>query len=57
MQYEELLDTSDLMPTTETNLTQKVFGKFLYYGLEIDNTILVSLNYISLDYSTATKNT
>ena len=29
VQYEELVDTSDLFPPTETNLIQKFVGKFL----------------------------
>ena len=45
------------MPLTETNIIQKFVGKFLYYGLAIDNTILVALNNISLEQSSATKNT
>ena len=46
VQYEELVDTSDLLPPTETNLIQKVVETFLYYVLAIDNTILVVLNGI-----------
>ena len=36
---------------------KKYCWTFLYYGLAIDNKILVSLNDISLDQSSATKNT
>ena len=57
VQYEEPLDTSDLLPPIETNLIKNIVGTFLYYGLAIDNKILVSLNDISLDQSSATKNT
>ena len=57
VQYEELVDTSDLLPPTETNLIQKVVGTFIYYGLAIYNTILVALEDISLEQSTTTKNT
>ena len=35
VQYEEPVDTSDLLPPTETNLIQKVVGTFIYYGLAI----------------------
>ena len=52
VQYEEPLDTSDLLPPTET----KVVGTFLYYALAIYSTILVALNDISLEQSSVTKN-
>ena len=57
VQYKEPVDTSDLLPPTETNLIQKFVGGFLYYVLAIDNTILVALNNISLEMSSETKNT
>ena len=46
VQYEERVDKSNLMLTTETNIIQKVVRKYLYYGLAIDNTVLVELNDI-----------
>ena len=47
VQYEETVDTSDFLLPIETNINQKVVGMFLYYGLAIENTILVALNDIS----------
>ena len=57
VQYEEPVNTSVFLPPTETNLIQKFFGTFIYYGLAIDNIILVALNDISSEHSYATKNT
>ena len=35
VQYEEPVDTSDLLPPIETNIIPNIVGKFLYYGLAI----------------------
>ena len=57
VQYSDPLDTSDYLSEKETNLVQQVFGTFLYYVIDIDNTILPVLSEISLDQYKATKNT
>ena len=49
VQYEAPVYTSDLLPPTETNLIQRVVETFLYYGLAINNTVLVAFNNISLE--------
>ena len=36
---------------------QKIVGTFLYYGIAVDNTILVALITISSEQSSATSNT
>ena len=40
----------------KTNLVQQVCGTLLYYAINIDNTILLSLSDISSEQSKATKN-
>ena len=48
IQYSVPEDFSDLLPSSECNLIQKIVGTFLYYGIALYNTLLVGLNYISL---------
>ena len=49
--------TAPLLPPYKKQHIQEIIGTFLYYGLGIDSTILVTLNEISGQQSTATTNT
>ena len=55
--YSDLEDSSDLLPPSYCNLIQQIVGTFLYYGIALENTLMVSLNDISLEQSKATDNT
>ena len=57
VQYEEPSDSSDLLPPSELTIIQMIVGTFLYYGIALDNTLLVGLNDISQEQSKATSNT
>ena len=57
IQYSEPEYSSDLLPPSDCNLIQQILDIFLYYGITLDNTLLVSLNGISLEQSKATDNT
>ena len=48
--------TAPLLPPAEKQQVQAITGNFLYYGLGIDSTILVTLNEIDSQQSTATTN-
>ena len=49
--------TAPLLPPDGKQRIQAIMGTFLYYGLFIDSTILVTLNEIGGQKSTATTNT
>ena len=49
--------TAPLLPPAGKQKFQAITGTFLYYGLFIDSTILVSLNEIDSQQSTATTDT
>ena len=51
------VSTAPLLPPDGKQHTQAVVGTFLYYGLGIDSTILVTLNKIGGQQSTATTDT
>ena len=57
IQYSNPEDSSDMLPPIDCNLIQKIVGTYLYYGIALDNTPMVALNYISLEQSKATDNT
>ena len=57
IQYAEPSDTSERLNDKDTNIIQQVCGTFLYYGIALDNTILVALSDISSEQSRATKQT
>ena len=57
IQYSDPEDSSDLLPPIDCNLIQQMLGKCFYYGIALDNTLLISLNEISLEQSKATDNT
>ena len=48
--------TTPLLPPDGKQRIQAIVGTFLYYGLGIDSTILVTLNNIGGQQSTATTN-
>ena len=49
--------TAPLLPPGKKQRIQAIVGTFLYYGLGIQSTILVTLNDIGGQQSTATTNT
>ena len=57
IQYSDPEDYSDLLPPSKCNLIRQIVGKFLYYVIALDNTLMVGLNSISLEESKATDNT
>ena len=57
IQYSDPEDYSDLLPPSDCNLIQQILGTFLYYGIALDNYLLVALNDISLEQPKATDNT
>ena len=56
IQYSDPEDSSYLLPPSDCNLIQQILGTFLYYGITLDNNLLVDLNDISLEQSKATDN-
>ena len=54
IQYSHPEIFSDLLPPSNCNLIQQMVGIFFYYGIVLDNTIIVALNEISLEQSKAT---
>ena len=57
IQYSDPEDSSDLLPPSDCNLVQQILGTFFNYDISLYNTLLVVLNYISLEQSKATDNT
>ena len=47
VQYAEPTDNAPPLDYVDINLIQNIVGKFLYYGIAVDNTILVALSTIS----------
>ena len=45
------------LDSVDINITQKNVGTFLYYGIAVDNTMLVALSTIASEQSSATYNT
>ena len=56
VQYAEPDDDTPILDSVDINLIQKIEGTFLYYGIAVDNTILVALSTIASEQSTATSN-
>ena len=56
VQYAEPADNTPILDS-EINLIQKIVGTFLYYGIVVDNTIMVALSTIASEQSAATSNT
>ena len=48
MQYDELKENLPLLGDKEIKMIQIIVGTFIYYGIAIHNTILVTLNDIVL---------
>ena len=44
IQYADPLDAADYLLEKETNLVQQVCGTFLYYVIDIDNTIFPAIS-------------
>ena len=56
VQYAELANDAPTLDSVDINLIQKIVGTFLYYGIAVDNTILVALSTIASEKSAATSN-
>ena len=56
IKYSDPEDSSYLLPPSDCNIIQKIVGRFLYYGIGLDNTLLVALNDIPFEQSKATDN-
>ena len=54
VQFSEPEDDAPLLPEERIKFIQQVVGVFMYYAIEIDNTILVSLSDIGSEKSRAT---
>ena len=50
-------DNSPILSHDRTKRIQRIVGSFLYYGREIDLTIIKTLNRLGTQQSTPTKNT
>ena len=57
VQYAEPTDDAPKLDSVDINLIQKIVGTFLYYGIAVDNTILVALSTIASEQSSSTSNT
>ena len=57
VQYAEPTNDAPELDSVDINLIQKIVGTFLYYGISVDNTILVALSTIASEQSSATSNT
>ena len=57
VQYAELTNDTPPLDSVDINLIQKFVGTFLYYGIAVDNTILVAVSTIYSEQSSATSNT
>ena len=57
VQYAEPTNDAPTLYSVDINLIQKIVGTFLYYGIAVDNTILVALSTIASEQSAATSNT
>ena len=47
VQYAETADDTPILDSVDINLIQKIVGTFLYYGIAVDNTIIVALSTIA----------
>ena len=57
VQYSEPTDDAPKLDSVDINLIKKIVGTFLYYGIAVDNNILVALSTIASEQSSATSNT
>ena len=57
VQCAEPTDDALTLDSVDITLIQKIVGTFLYYGIAVDNMILVSLSTIASEQSAATSNT
>ena len=54
VQYAEPADDAPTLDSVDINLIQKIAGTFFYYGIAVDNTILVALSTIASEQSAVT---
>ena len=54
VQYAKPTDDAPPLDSVDINLIQKNVGTFLYYGIAVDNTILVALSTIASEQYSAT---
>ena len=54
VQYAEPTDDAPILDSFDINLIQKFVGTFLYYGIAVDNTILVALSTNASEQSAST---
>ena len=47
VQYAEPADDAPTLDSVDINLIQKIVGTFLYYGIAVDNKIIVALSTIA----------
>ena len=57
VQYAEPTNDGPTLDSVNINLIQKNVGTFLYYGIAVDNTILVALSTIASEQSATTSKT
>ena len=57
VQYSELPDDVSTLDSVDINLIQKNVGTFLYYDIDVDNTLLVALSTIASEQYAATSKT
>ena len=56
-QYALAPDNSPILSAKTINLVQQIVGTFLYYGIAVDNTLLLSLSDLSVEQSAGTEKT
>ena len=56
VKYAEIADDTPILDYVDINFIQKIVSTFLYYGIAVDNTILVALSTIASEQSAATSN-
>jgi hypothetical protein len=57
VQYANPLDTSAKLPPDKITCIQQIISNFLYYGIEVDPTMLVTLDSLAASQSEATQTT
>ena len=54
VQYAEPVNDAPTLDSVDINIIQQIVGTFLYYGIAVENTILVALSTIASEQSAAT---
>ena len=57
VQYAESANDAPTLDSVDIKLIQEIVGTFLYYGIAVDNTIIVAISTIASEQSTARSNT